>query len=439
MFIYLGMKHTTTQDLQQIEMHVSAGKTSQEIAHILGCSKKVVDKWRQRLKRGIVPSVMGRPKQGSMSTFSVALSQQIKDWRTDYEKRGGKTMHTDFLLDIRFQGMPVPSKSSIQRYLSEQGLSQVYGRRTHLTTFESPKAERAHQTWQLDGRGNEQVGGVGTVSMLDIKDVFSNVYAGIYPAMLSGTKSHPTTRHYQTSIRLAAMNHGLPEQVQTDHASIFFDNGSKSPFPTLFFMWLIALGIEPVFSRVHIPQDQGMVERSHQTIWNQVCRRSGYLNWEYFFLACQTRRQWLNSSLPCSSLDERPPLLAFPEAQHSGRDYHYHNERELLDLDRVFDWLERQSWHRRTSKDLTISLGGHVYYLTLAKPNSWAFIQFRKQDKSFLVEMQKHICLKIPIMRIDLDIFIGPEQLPMPGVQLQLPFDDRNSLITSNQIANTTT
>lgn len=431
MFIYLSMKQTTTQDLHQIEMYVSAGKTSQEIALILGCSKKVIDKWRQRLKRGIGPCVMGRPKQGSMSTFAVVLSQQIKDWRTDYAKRGGKTMHTDLLSDGRFQDTPIPSMRSIQRYLSEQGMSQVYNRHTNLTTFECPKPERAHQIWQLDGRGNEQVVGVGTVSMLDIKDVFSNVYAGIYPAMLRGVKSHPTTRHYQTAIRLAAMSHGLPEQVQTDHASVFFDNSSKSPFPTQFFLWLIALGIEPVFSRIHIPQDQGMVERSHQTIWNQVCRRSGYLNWESFFLACQGRRQWLNSSLPCSALEDRPPLQAFPEAQHSGRRYHYHNERELLNMDKVFDWLERQAWRRRTSKDQTISLGGHVYYLSLAKPNSWAFIQFRKHDQAFLVEIEKQICLKIPIMRLDLDTLIGLEQLPLPGVQLQLPFDDRNCLIAS--------
>lgn len=439
MFIYLGMKHTTTQDLQQIEMHVSAGKTSQEIAQILGCSKKVIDKWRQRLKRGIVPPAMGRPQRGAMSSFSVTVCQQIKDWRIDYEKRGGKTMYTDLLNDNRFASKPIPSKSSIQRYLSEQGLSQVYGRHTNLTMFECPKAERAHQTWQLDGRGNEQVVGVGTVSMLDIKDVFSSVYAGIYPAMLSGVKSHPTTRHYQTAIRLGAMSHGLPEQVQTDHASVFFDNGSKSPFPTLFFLWLIALGIEPVFSRIHIPQDQGMVERSHQTVWNQVCRRSGYLNWEYFFLACQERRQWLNSCLPCSSLDDRPPLVALPQASHSGKAYHYGDEKNLLDLNRVFDWLEHQFWYRRISKDQTISLGGNVYYLQLAKPNALAAIRFRKSDQCFLLQIDNQFCIKTPIKKMELDDLIGPEQLPLPGVQLQLPFDDRNSLVATTQINNATT
>lgn len=433
------MKRTTTQDLDQIEKYVSGGKTSEEIAQILGCSKKVVDKWRQRLRRGIGPSAMGRPAGGAMSSFCVTVCQQIKDWRTDYAKRGGKTMYTDLLNDSRFAGKAIPSKSSIQRYLSEQGMSQVYGRHTELTTFESPKPEKAHQIWQLDGRGNEQVNGVGTVSMLDIKDVFSNVYAGVYPAMLKGARSHPATRHYQTAVRLAAMNHGLPEQVQTDHASVFFDNGSKSPFPTLFFLWLIALGIEPVFSRIHIPQDQAMVERSHQTVWNQVCRKSGYRNWEYFFLACQQRRQWLNDCLPCSSLDNRPPLIAFPEAIHSGKVYHYANERQLLDIDKVFHWLEGQFWYRRISKDQTISLGGNVYYLHLAKPNALAFIRFRKSDQCLLLHIDNQFCIKTPIRKMDLDDLIGPDHLPLPGVQLQLPFDDRNSLIASTQIPDATT
>jgi transposase InsO family protein len=435
----MSNKRTTTQDLQKIELYVSQGKTSQEIGEKLGCSKKAIDKWRQRLKKGEGPSFMGRPKRGAMNSFPDVLRQQVKVWRSDYEKRGGKTLHTDLSLDPRFQGSTIPSVSSLQRYLLEQGLTRPYGRRTDLTEFERKKAEREHQTWQLDGRGNEQVGGVGAVSMLDVIDVFSGVYTGVYPAMMKTIKSHPNTRHYQTAIRLAAMHHGLPEQVQTDHASVFFDNTSKSPFPTLFFLWLVALGVEPVFSRVHVPQDQGMVERSHQTIWNQVCRKSGYQNWEYFFLACLDRRRWLNSCLPCSSSENRPPLHAYPKAEHSGKVYQCANERELLNLDKVFEWLQGQHWQRLISKDQTISLGGQVYYLFHAKPNVWAAVRVRAADRCFLVQVENTLCVKVPIKGLDLDTLIGTEHFPLPGVQMQLPFDDRNCLSIVSQTEYTTT
>lgn len=75
--------------------------------------------------------------------------------------------------------------------------------------------------------------------------------------------------------------------------------------------------------------------------------------------------------LPCSSLQHKPPLVAFPEADHSGRSYAAQLEKELLDLGRIDRLLETGRWFRRVSKDLTVSLGGWVYYVKHRKGNSW--------------------------------------------------------------------
>ncbi|MCP4361434.1 MAG: hypothetical protein GY796_25770 [Chloroflexi bacterium] len=67
--------------------------------------------------------------------------------------------------------------------------------------------------------------------------------------------------------------------------------------------------------------------------------------------------------LPCSSLDNQPPLVAYPQAHHSGRSYRLEWEAKLLDMQRIDSYLERGCWFRRVASNGIISLGGTVYYV----------------------------------------------------------------------------
>jgi hypothetical protein len=81
------------------------------------------------------------------------------------------------------------------------------------------------------------------------------------------------------------------------------------------------------------------------------------------YLALRQRRDFLNHDLPCSSLDDRPPLQAFPEAAYPQRPYRPEWEAELLDLTHIYDYLAQEQWFRLASNVGTFSLGGQVYYL----------------------------------------------------------------------------
>ena len=74
------MLRPTTHDQREfIDNKVKEGWTSKLIAKTLGISKKIVDKWRQRLKKnGQLVSKMGRPTQGALSTYSQVLLSRIK-------------------------------------------------------------------------------------------------------------------------------------------------------------------------------------------------------------------------------------------------------------------------------------------------------------------------------------------------------------------------
>ena len=369
---------------------------------------------------------MGRPKEGALSSFASQISDQIKDMRSKQEGWGPTTL----LVELKKKygdGLPLPSRSSIGRYLQAHQLSSSYEPNLDLPVSPCKRAKRAHSLWQVDGQGNEYVEGIGPIAMLNIKDIGSSVYVACLPAQMKSMQGHPNTRDYQMAMRLGFMHHGRPRRVQSDHASVFYDNHSKSPFPTTFCLWLISLGIEPCFSRVHRPTDQGEVERMHQTVFNQVLKgRTDYKSWEHLFQWCEQRRHRLNYDIPSSATDGLAPLKKYPKAKHSGRHYHPHLESHLIDMKKVYAFLAKCKWYRRLATNRTICLGGMVYYVPNTKPKEQLFITFCNETKSLVFQNDKELVVaSIPIKGISAAQLMGDlEQFAhIPNLQLKLPFD----------------
>ena len=63
-------------------------------------------------------------------------------------------------------------------------------------------------------------------------------------------------------VRRAFLTTGLPRQISFDHGTVFYDNTSRSPFPTRLHLSLVALGIDVSFTRKHCPTDHATIERA---------------------------------------------------------------------------------------------------------------------------------------------------------------------------------
>lgn len=362
-----------------------------------------------------------------MSSFPQALQDHIKRMRQLHPGWGPSTLLTELKLDKKWAGSKLPSRSTIGSFLEQEQLSKIYEPNVSLAVEVCKKAKRCHSLWQIDGQGNSQVAGIGAIAMLNIKDVHSSLYVAAFPARMKSMQSHPRTSDYQTAMRLGFIHHGLPRRVQSDHASVFYENKSKSPFPTLFYLWLISLGIQPCFSRKHQPTDQGKVERAHQTVFNQVLRRKNdFKNWEQLFGCCQKRRQRLNKFIPSQATDKQPPLNKYPKARHSGRFYHPHQEAQLINLDRVFAFLAKGKWYRRVASNRTISLGGQVYYIPSATHKEQLLIKFCNRKKCLMFQNDKELVIhQMPLKGISSESLMGNSQClaPFPDLQLEIPFD----------------
>lgn len=374
-------------------------------------------------KRGAIYSRMGRPSSSEvLPTFDTYIREVILNMRRQHPGWGAKTIRTELSLDPRYRGFKLPSIRSIGTLLKAAGLVRRYDKHVVIPNTERCVAQRAHQVWQLDAQGNFFLPGVGPIAMLNIKDVYSKVYCMTYPNQKKSVNGFSTRLDYQCALRLAFMEYGLPECIQTDHESIFHENKGKSPFPTLFHLWLVGLGITKTFSRIKQPTDQALVERMHQTIEKQVMSTTPYSNWEAFFYMCQNRRKFLNHELACSSLNDLPPFDACLKAKHSGKYYHPAHEEQLLQLERIFKLLSAGKWYRRASKTRSVTLGGQVYYVAKAKPQSQLCITFESKTRMLHFHDDKELLIqKLPIKGICKKRIMGDTFWKLVNIQLELP------------------
>jgi hypothetical protein len=320
----------------------------------------------------------------------------------------------ELALDPDFDGQRLPSLASIGRFLKEEDLTKRYERHSHLPESTGQKANTPHEIWEMDARGHGKVPDVGIISLINLNDRFTHLRLLSYPLQV-GThrmERHGDTEDYQTVLRLAFTDWGLPQQIQVDRESVFFDNKSKSPYPTRFHLWLIALGVTLTFGRPGQPTDQGQTERSHQ-IWDaQSLEGQQYESWTQLYLALRERRQFLNEHLPCSALDGLPPLQAFPQASHSGRFYRPECEAQLLDLQRVYAYLSKGRWFRLTSKPGTFTLGGQVYYVDYRLAQNQIEITFDAADQHLVCRAADGELIKrLPLKGLSIETLMGTNTL----------------------------
>lgn len=390
-------------------------------------------------KRGALHSKMGRPASGCLSSYPDELRERIRIMRQSEAGWGATTILAELKRKYAYTDEELPHNKSVALFLRQEGFVKVYERHSDLPDDECCDApQKAHELWQLDGRGNEVVKMASekkpeqSVALLDIKDVFSRTYVCCFPAPMVSQQGHPSTSHYQGALRLAFLQHGMPQALQTDNASVFRDNRSKSPFPTRLHLWLVGLGIRLCHSRVHQPTDQAVVERSHEILYNQILKGDKtFRNWEHLYEKCQQRRQALNNYIPSRSCEEKPPLVAHPHAEHSQRMYHPHRESGLIDMQRVDNYLANCKWYRKVASNKIISLAGQTYYLPLAKPKEQLEITFCSKCRYLLFQNDKEQFIAIQAIKgMDKQYLMGAMAtiFTMPALQLPIPFDWQDEL-----------
>ena len=418
-------RRTTLEERIEIGERWEAGQTDPEIAAAMGPSDWTVRKWRRQYQRegrlGLA-SRMGRPPTGALGQFPLEIRDAVREMRENHSGWGPLTIRTELEDNLRFAGMRLPSRSRIAAFLNQEGFPRKYERHIELPQTEAGDPQRAHEEWEVDAQGVIEVSALGSASIINISDLFSRLKVDSFPCL---DTSHPSTLDYQLVLRRAFVQYGLPERVSLDHDSVFYDNTCASPYPTTLHLWLIALGIEVRFIEKKPPAEHSVIERTHQTVTQQAIAGQAFADGPALQKSLSERLDFLNLRFPSRSLGGQPPLVAYPEAHHSGRPYRPEWEEAMLDMQRLYDYLAQGRWFRRTSSQGQFSLGTHRYGAGKNLSNQTLEITFDPQTREMkCLSEDGSQEIRLPAQRLtkaNLTGELGP-LIALPAYQLALPF-----------------
>ena len=421
------MQITSLEERVMICLLAEAGHGDADIAQRLGWKVRTVRKWRRRGRNGLEGLVtkMGRPASGALSTFVSEVTATVRGLRQAHPGWGPLTLRVE--LEEHPPGRVLPSRATIARYLEQEKLTRPYERHQDLPVPTSSSAQAPHQEWELDAEGYVKVPQVGVIAPIHLSDRFSKVKLMAYPCWVGEKRAsrHPTTADYQLVFRLTATEWGLCDRLYVDRDSVYYDNSSKSPFPTRLHLWFLALGVELVIGPADRPTERAMVERSHQTWAAQVLEGQWFADWESLYEALQKRRGFLNERLPCASTGGLPPLVAHPAACQPRRPYRPEWEAELMDLARVDAYLAQGRWFRKASNVGTVSLGDETYGLGKAWIKKEVEITFDPTDRQLaFYAPEGGLRKRRPIQGLSKEELMGElgPLVNLHGFQLALPF-----------------
>lgn len=405
-----------------------SGQSDSQIAHALGWSVATVRKWRRRGQHGAsLTSHMGRPRTGSLGSVPPPAVQLLRTWRQQHPGGGPVTLLVQAQQDPALTGVRLPSRASIARWLKQDGLTKHYERHHDLPPPSPATAQYPHHEWEMDAQGQQCVGDAGWMSLINLNDRFSHVKLMSYPCWLGDTRvtRYADAADYQLALRLAFCEWGLPDRLAIDCGSMYRGTRSKSPFPTMWHLWLIALGIEAVIGPPGQPTKRAITERSHQTWQHQVLDGQRFASWDALWSALQARRPFVNQHLPCRSCGDQPPLCAHPEAGRPRRAYHPAAEAAHLDLSHIWMYLSQGRWFRRTNHHGVVNLGSQLYCLGKKWAGHDVEINFDASDQHLIFQADSgQLTRRLPIKGITCETLIGDLEplIRLQSPQLALPF-----------------
>ena len=382
----MSMKGQLTSLAERVEIgeRWQAGESDGQIAIAMDRPIATIRKWRRRVQnkgRAGLCSHMGRPATGALSRYSEEICKDVLHMREAHPGWGPLTLLVELKKDARFVGKSLPSRSRIAAYLKQKDRVRKYERHRKLPEPKPQVIERPHQEWEVDAQGKITIDGVGSASIINIGDVFSHLKIDSLPCLRT---SHASTSDYQLVLRRAFVQYGLPDQISLDHDSVFYDNQTCSPFPTVLHLWLISLGIGVRFIHKIPPAEHAQIERTHQTITNQAILGQTFTSAADLQKMLTGRISFLNLDYPSRSLHGQTPLAAYPQAKQTRRPYRLESEKDFLDMQPIYDYLARGRWFRKTGPVGMFALGAQRYNARTKFARQTLEITFDPQTREFI-------------------------------------------------------
>jgi len=226
------------------------------------------------------------------------VEQAIIGLRRAKPRRGALKLRE--ALRKRIRGKRLPAVSTIELILKRHGLVRKRRRvRRIREVHPNFRAEAANDIWSVDFKGEFRMGNMRYCYPLTVMDAYSR-----YVLAVVGMHS-PSFEATKAVFQALFERYGLPKQIHSDNG-IPFGCAQALGRLTHLAVWLIELGIVPVYSDPGHPEQNGSHERMHEELKAEATRPPAHS------LAGQQRkfnafRQDYNDDRPHQALGQRKP------------------------------------------------------------------------------------------------------------------------------------
>lgn len=386
---------TTNTDRQVFVTLQAAGWTYAAIAEQTGGSLATVRKHctasHQLGPSAWQPQALGRPRRGCLSTFDPVVRLAALRLKVTHPTWGPAVIRDELQQRASTRARRLPHPSQLAAYFQQFGSRLVQPQR-HLRLPPAVTAvpdSDAGLVYQLDMQERLWLPQLGYFNVLNMRAPRWGITVGSYPhpAGMQRWNHKVNIAEAREDCRATFEQWGLPEVLQTDPDTLLVGVGNY-PFPSLFVLWLIGLGVvHRLIARVI---QNGSVERSHRTFDKQMLCGVETADWPTFLKHVAAEQVRLNERIPsraraCQGL---PPLVAHPEARVPRRPYRRDQEDGLFEMQRVYAYLAGGRWLRHVTDVGQVKLAEHLWTVGKRFAGQTVVITFAPTSHEFVISTE---------------------------------------------------
>jgi transposase InsO family protein len=401
-----------------VERH-QAGETLAAIANSMDRSIYTVRKWwrayRDQGWAGLEPKDKGPPQVGALGRFDPMVKYVALRLKRQHLGWGTPMLRLHMKRQASLANLAIPGDTALWQYLKQFGDRLLQAKRlpTKRPQSETPKrGQRPHECWEMDFKGDEQVGGCNSVvAPFAVSDEASGAPLAriIHQLRAKGNRRGLTVRTVQADLRQVFRQWGLPDALRMDRDPLFVGSG-RLEWPGTLLLWLVGLGVQPIINRAYRPTDNALVERSHRTWKNDVLVGSHHVDLVALQCFSDQTLEDRRCRLPSRRGNNRglPPILAFPDLTKTRRPYALDQESSLFRLQRVDAYLAKWEWRRKVDTTGRISMADKNYPVGSSYRGKIVKIHFDPKTREFVsTNMDKQEITRFQVQEVSRDFILG--------------------------------
>lgn len=255
---------------QKFVILYQSGKfTKTELCKGFGISRPTGDAILQRFEEEGWDALAVRSKKHIDHPFKTAkeIEDAIIAERKKHTHWGGKKIHRLLERDYNFGDEHIPSITTVNNILKREGLVLSRQRvRRHLEDRHPVyDPEYPNQIQSADFKGRFRMGNHEYCNPLTIADTKTRYLFAIQAL------ERPDTEHCKPIFDKVFREYGLPEYLHTDNGAPF-GNANSLRRMTQFSVWIMDVGVTPVYSDPAHPEQNGRHERMHRDLKAEATR-----------------------------------------------------------------------------------------------------------------------------------------------------------------------